>query len=160
MKSEEFWGKVRVGKKDECWEWEGARQLGYGQWENEGQRMRAHQYAWEEAKGGRIGEGFEIHHRCRNRLCVNVRHLEVVTKAEHGRLHAGENCVGFQKSKTHCPAGHEYTEENTYLVNGARNCRACKLAKQKERYHRAKAGARYYRKVLTQKKAPCGTKSG
>jgi len=28
--------------------------------------------------------------------------------------------------KTHCPKGHEYTPENTYIFKGGRRCRACK----------------------------------
>jgi hypothetical protein len=28
--------------------------------------------------------------------------------------------------KTHCPSGHEYTEQNTYTYAGARQCRQCK----------------------------------
>lgn len=31
----------------------------------------------------------------------------------------------YQKRKTHCPAGHKYTEENTYINNGCRKCREC-----------------------------------
>lgn len=31
----------------------------------------------------------------------------------------------FSTSKTHCPAGHQYDEENTYVWNGQRRCRAC-----------------------------------
>lgn len=27
--------------------------------------------------------------------------------------------------KTHCPKGHEYTDENTYVWNGKRSCRQC-----------------------------------
>ena len=33
--------------------------------------------------------------------------------------------------KTHCPAGHEYTHENTYLnPRGSRECRACRLLRR------------------------------
>ncbi len=36
--------------------------------------------------------------------------------------------------KTHCPSGHEYTEQNTYLdPNGWRHCRKCKDAEQEAR---------------------------
>ena len=30
-----------------------------------------------------------------------------------------------QAKKTHCPQGHEYTEENTYRWQGGRSCRQC-----------------------------------
>ncbi|MFC8732197.1 hypothetical protein ACFT5B_07045 [Luteimicrobium sp. NPDC057192] len=34
----------------------------------------------------------------------------------------------WQRAKTHCPNGHEYTPENTYrFADGRRRCRACRL---------------------------------
>ena len=40
----------------------------------------------------------------------------------------------FMASKTHCPAGHEYTPENTRIYRGKRNCRACnRIRMQKEK---------------------------
>lgn len=32
-----------------------------------------------------------------------------------------------QANKTHCPQGHEYTPENTYVNGGRRTCRTCTL---------------------------------
>ena len=36
----------------------------------------------------------------------------------------------FNKSKTHCPQGHEYNKENTYVVpkSGNRQCRVCRAS--------------------------------
>lgn len=41
-------------------------------------------------------------------------------------------------SKTHCPQGHEYTPQNTNMVNGgkSRQCRTCNRAKGREFYRR------------------------
>lgn len=33
------------------------------------------------------------------------------------------------EQKTHCPKGHPYDEENTYLYRGRRNCRRCAIAR-------------------------------
>jgi len=39
--------------------------------------------------------------------------------------------------KAHCPKGHEYTPENTYVdPEGWRRCRACKRARDKKRYQK------------------------
>lgn len=53
---------------------------------------------------------------------------------------ASENVLGQVKhgthhmaSRTHCPQGHEYTSENTYLYRGLRNCRRCHSDREAER---------------------------
>lgn len=78
----------------------------------------AHRWAYE-SEVGPIPPDFDIDHLCRVRACVNPEHLEPVTRAENIRRAAA--------CKTHCPAGHEYTEENTYSNPGTnhRKCRAC-----------------------------------
>jgi hypothetical protein len=43
-----------------------------------------------------------------------------------GGLKSGPALGAMQRAKTHCPQGHEYTEENTYLI-GPKNGRACKI---------------------------------
>lgn len=44
--------------------------------------------------------------------------------------------------KIHCPAGHEYTPENTYVNAGKRRCRECARVRDQQRYrpssHRAR----------------------
>lgn len=72
---------------------------------------------------GDIPPNHEIHHKCEVRNCVNYDHLEPLTKDEHA-------AISYWAKKTHCPQGHEYTEDNTYRrPSGARReCRACKRA--------------------------------
>lgn len=38
--------------------------------------------------------------------------------------------------KTHCPQGHEYTPENTYLYGTRRSCKTCNQERARERYLR------------------------
>jgi hypothetical protein len=50
----------------------------------------------------------------------------------------GQKRAEQQRAKTHCPAGHEYTPENTYVikragVRTARQCKTCTKAKAAER---------------------------
>ncbi|MEU5322933.1 HNH endonuclease signature motif containing protein [Streptomyces sp. NPDC021056] len=90
----------------------------------------AHRYAWELLREP-IPAGLVIDHLCRNRRCVNPGHLEVVTLAENTRR--GFGISTFNALKTHCPQGHPYSVENTYIHprNSARICRAC--ARERDR---------------------------
>ena len=98
---------------------------GYGQigWHDEDRRRMAltHRVAWI-AKNGPIPEGMTVDHICRNRKCLNVEHLRLLTNSEN----ASDN--GF-RSRTHCPAGHPYAGPNLYIdPTGGRRCRTCAKA--------------------------------
>lgn len=45
--------------------------------------------------------------------------------------------VSFESKKTHCPAGHAYDEQNTYVAptTGHRTCRACALDRDRVRHN-------------------------
>lgn len=55
----------------------------------------------------------------------------------------------WQSRKTHCPQGHEYTPENTYLhktkdkqkSHGGRSCKTCNRERQREYMRRKREGA-------------------
>lgn len=44
--------------------------------------IMTHRLVWEEANG-EVPEGYEIHHKCHNRACCNLSHLELVKIVDH-----------------------------------------------------------------------------
>lgn len=136
-----FWTSVEFGSS--CWEWtRGALADGYGSFHVGGRKFYAHRWSYEEAFGP-IPTGLEVDHLCRNRRCVRPEHLEAVTRAENLRRGVG---VAWQveAARTHCPYGHEYTEENTYRPPSKpthRACRACAGPRRMEAKRRARAAA-------------------
>jgi hypothetical protein len=78
-----FWSKV-VHLPNGCLQWTGAiDDNGYGEFGiPQGKIVYAHRYAWELDRGP-IPKGLQIDHLCRNRGCVNVDHMELVTLAEN-----------------------------------------------------------------------------
>jgi hypothetical protein len=119
--SERFWSKV--DKSGSCWLWlAGKGSHGYGMFDAGYGMTCAHRVAYELVIGD-IPAGLELDHLCRNRVCVNPSHLEPVTSQENTRRgDAGKN----NAVKTHCPAGHEYNQANTYVYKNRRNCRRCR----------------------------------
>jgi hypothetical protein len=77
---------------------------------------------------GQVPDGLELDHLCRNRKCCNPWHAEPVTHQVNTK-----RAIHEKSSRTHCPAGHEYTGENTYRrSNGSRACKACKVQSTRE----------------------------
>jgi len=121
-----FWSKVE--KTDYCWNWRGHKNAyGYGDFKINEKHLQAHRFSYELIKG-KIPEGLQLDHLCRNRSCVNPDHLEAVTSKVN--LLRGKGLTSQNARKTHCIHGHEFTPENTYFQkrsNGvvSRLCKAC-----------------------------------
>jgi len=112
-----------------CWLWLGAPDVGgYGRFWVNGRSEQAHRVSYR-LFFGEIPKGLQLDHLCRVRGCVNPSHLEPVTLGENIRRGVSHN-----GNKTHCPSGHEYTEENTYIFPaGGRGCRECNRKNQRKR---------------------------
>jgi hypothetical protein len=88
----------------------------------------AHRYAWEQANGP-IAPGMHIHHKCHVPACINIKHLELVSTAEHAARHR----------KTHCRHGHPYSGTQVVTINKRtytrQVCHMC-WVKNSQRYQR------------------------
>ena len=129
----EFWS--RVVKTNECWFWTGALTNGYGRF----RRMSAHRWIHSHLDQ-KNPSGMDTCHDCFNRACVRPSHLHWGTRSQN-MLEAG--AVGrlgtFEKSKTHCPRGHEY---DAVKSNGDRCCMTCRRESEKKRRRQARLAAR------------------
>ncbi len=65
--------------------------LGYG-WVRgrDGGWVPAYRMAWVDANGP-IPAGYHIHHKCKNRACINPDHLECLSPEEHQSIHGKES---------------------------------------------------------------------
>ncbi len=122
------WDRIDQRTTDECWPWKlSLNSKGYGQigwWAGGRSHMTSAVRAVWTSLHGPIGAGLVIDHLCRVRSCCNPNHLEPVTPLENTRR--GEGPSGLAARRTHCPAGHPYSSENTRMdKRGYRVCRSC-----------------------------------
>ena|SRR5215831_11213550 len=115
-------------KENSCWEWAGKpKSNGYGSITIKRKPHIAHRVIYEFSIG-KIQDGMELDHLCRNRICVNPNHLEPVTHLEN--MLRGVGIVAVASRKTHCPKGHPLSGDNLhpyYLKRGHRQCKICHM---------------------------------
>lgn len=100
---------------------------GYGEVSINGKMRMAHRVAYELLYGP-LPAGYELHHLCENKACVNVDHLVAVTRALHEwitwALHYCQ--VSPAPEQRHCPAGHVLDRANVYVRSrGGSECVTC-----------------------------------
>jgi hypothetical protein len=120
--AQRFDGKIELG--NECHEWiAGKDRDGYGRFKLRGKTKRAHVLSWQRNAGREVRESLQINHLCRNKSCVNAKHLQEATPREN-TLH-GDTITSEHLAKTHCPKGHELTEANCTPSTWKLGWRAC-----------------------------------
>lgn len=116
-----FFAKVNVTPY--CWIWTGCVDPnGYGRISIKHVNHHAYRAFYLEVVG-KVPPGLELDHRCRNRLCVNPAHLEVVTHRTNSLR--GNNPCSRNAAKTHCINGHPFNGDNLAIYKRGRHCRAC-----------------------------------
>lgn len=115
-----------------CWLFQGAKtSFGHGQLYFDGKLWLVHRLIIRLTKPEEFKENLQTNHHCDTPACFNPEHLYQGTQFMNNL-----DCIerGRRKSqnstKTHCPAGHEYSIENTYITprTKQRQCRICKNA--------------------------------
>lgn len=132
-----FWDKVQIDPDTCCWEWTAYRNSeGYGRFSYQGQPVRAHRLAYELLAGD--ATGLHCDHLCRNRSCVNPRHIEAVTAQVNVRRGLRS---ALATPIARCKYGHDFNAENTYIdIRGHRQCRSCASRRRSEVKARQVAG--------------------
>ena len=78
------WGRNVSKEPDGCWQWMGDRfSTGYGRVGIRGKQYLVHRVAWVAANECDVAADMTVDHLCRQRRCVNVQHMEVVSRGEN-----------------------------------------------------------------------------
>jgi hypothetical protein len=145
---ETFWSRVDQDgptmphMDTNCWVMtKGFTNKGYGRLPFEWEGRLASRYSYYLNVDTNFDRSKHVCHHCDNPPCVRPSHLFLGT--------AKDNMQDMSRKKrsrghkiTHCPQGHEYTKENTYVRqdNGRRTCLTCKrkqdLVNQKKKYYK------------------------
>jgi len=129
-----------------CHEWTGTIGTGgYGQFSLDGATTRAHRFALFGVQARNVSPKIFVCHKCDNPRCVNPEHLYAGSRCdnEQDKVARGRHP---EHKKTHCPQGHEYSQENTRVTGNRRYCRACarSIAARTRRLRKINKGFQYH----------------
>lgn len=99
-----------------------------------GKSIKTHRYSYTISIGP-IPDGMCVLHKCDNPPCVNPAHLFLGTNKDN-TLDMLSKRRHHRQKQNHCKRGHEFTLENTIIVQKNRNrrvCRKCRVDKEVSR---------------------------
>jgi hypothetical protein len=127
---------------EDCWWWLGRKRSdGYGvifkpkTSNHRKSSLLVHRWVYEYYNGP-IPPKLQLHHICKNKICVNPDHLEMLTIQVH--LKKGNSPSTINSKKTHCIHGHSL--KNSYIENvkgqnrQKRHCFICRKQYEKQYY--------------------------
>jgi hypothetical protein len=121
-----FWKYVAFSLGSDCWIWIGPRSSSYKLWYPvfaiNGFHFKSHRIMYQMTHG-RITRKLEVHHECRNTMCVNPNHLKAVTGIVNRLLSNG--VAGVNSRKTHCKRGHPLSGDNLVQYSTPKPKRVC-----------------------------------
>lgn len=109
----------------ECIVWDGGlTSTGYGYKYEDGKQLAMHRLVWEKEHGP-IPKGMHIRHKCDNKPCMLLEHLEIGTPKDNTRDYIERLRPPLP---THCKRGHEMIGDNLgrCKTQGHRFCKACR----------------------------------
>ena len=133
-----------------CLLWTGSLNgSGYPKTSYKSRSIAAHRLIYELLVGP-IPTGYDVHHVCSNKFCLNVEHLQALDPKAHREIPKEKGrspavLAGLEKARqVHkqnadkrltCRKGHLRSEENTYWYRGQKYCRACHASNTNRYYH-------------------------
>jgi len=116
----------KIKKVNNCWIWQdkSINTSGYAQIKIQKKQVLVHRLSYE-LFNGKLEKNLVIDHLCRNKLCINPDHLELVTRKEN--ILRGFGPTAINSRKIACKKGHSLTGYNLIIrKTGNRECRTCK----------------------------------
>lgn len=139
--------KITVTEKG-CWRWQGFKgHTGYAQIPYRGQSINGHRTMYRVHYGVELKTEQYVLHRCDIRDCLNPAHLWIGT-AKDNNIDCAKKGRHYEATRTECPKGHPYDEENTRWLptkkpgGFARECKACTKLRMQTPAYRARANER------------------
>lgn len=117
--------RLFVNKTATCWLWTGCvASNGYGKVRSMDRYTSPHRVIAAHFHGP-TPKGMQVDHLCRNRLCVNPEHLEIVTPRTNTLRSDAVSAKNARKVV--CMRGHALSGENLYMTtDNRRQCRTCR----------------------------------